>query len=257
MNSGSSAFIGSHGQSAVTTRVPDNDHGLDATHFLNRRVDVGLERNLPAAAKTLVGSDDDVRFGVRDAAGDGLRREAAKHDRMNRANAGASEHRVSRLGDHGQVDRDAIALLDAVSFQQIGEKSDATRKRPIGDVGGLRGIVAFPDDRRLVGALGEMPIDAIVSDVGDAVLEPFDRDVLGVERRVLDLGEGREPVDALTVLGPKAFRIAHRPLVHLLVLGRVDPGALRRFGWNVIGLVGHGAPPRAIGRARFRSRAKT
>ena len=38
----------------------------------------------------------------------------------------------------------------------------------------------------------------------------------------------------------------HRPLVHLLVLGRVDPGALRPFGWNVISLVGHGAPPPTI-----------
>ena len=166
----------------VAARVPDDDHGLDAAHFLDRRVDVGLERNLSAAAKTLVRGDDDVGFGVRDAAGDGLGREAAEHDRMDRADARASEHRIGRLGNHWQVDRDAIALLDAVSFQHIGEKSDATRKLRIGDVGGLRGIVAFPDDGRLVGALGQMPIDAIVGDVGDSVLEPFDRDVVRVER---------------------------------------------------------------------------
>ena len=165
----------------VVAGVPDNDHGLDAAHFLNRRIDISLEGNFPAATKTLVRGDNDVGFGVRDAAGDGLGREAAEHDGMDGANARAGEHRIGHLGNHGQVDRDPIALLDAVAFQHIGEKSDATRELSIGDVGGLRGIVAFPDDRRLVRALRQMPIDAIVSDVGDAVLEPFDRDIVGVE----------------------------------------------------------------------------
>src|SRR5277367_4678546 len=130
------------------------------------------------------------------------------------------------------------------------------RKLGIGDVGGLRWIVAFPDDRCLVRALGQMPVDAIVSDVGDAVFEPFDRDVVDVEGRVLDLGEGREPVDALAVLGPKALRVGQRPLVHLLVLGGVDPGALGPFGWNVIGLVGHGLLPSNVSRGVPLSREK-
>ena len=227
----------------VAAGVPDDDHGLDHLGFLERRIDIGLERHFPASTKTLVRGDDDLGSGVRDAACEGLGREAAKHDRMDRADARASQHRVSRLGNHGQVDRDPIAFLDALAFQHIGEKSDLTRKLGIGDMLGLRGIVAFPEDRGLVRALGQVPIDAIVSDVGDAVFEPFDRDVVGVERRVLDLGEWREPVDAFSVLGPEGLRIAQRPLVHLLVLGRVDPGALRPFGWNVISLVGHGAPP--------------
>src|SRR5580704_18604364 len=109
----------------VITNVPDNDHGLDAAYFLDRRVDIAFERNLPAATKTLVRGDDDVGFGVRDAASDGLGRKAAEHDGMDCANTRASEHRVGRLGDHGQVDRDPIAFLDAMSFQHIGEESDA------------------------------------------------------------------------------------------------------------------------------------
>src|ERR1700685_2919936 len=90
-----------------------------------------------------------------------------------------------------------------------------------------------------------------MGDVGDAVLEPFDRDVFRVERRVLDLCEGREPVDALSLLSPEALRVAHRKLVHLFVFGLVQPCALRPFRRNVIGLVGHGAPPRATGGAEF------
>ena len=60
----------------------------------------------------------------------------------------------------------------------------------IGDVLRLRRIVAFPDDRGLVAALVQMPVDAVLGDIEDAILEPFDRDVAGREAGVLDLGEG-------------------------------------------------------------------
>jgi hypothetical protein len=43
------------------------------------------------------------------------------------------------------------------------------------------GIVAFPDDRDLVAAGGEVPVGAVGRDVGDAVLEPADRDLAGAE----------------------------------------------------------------------------
>ena len=42
---------------------------------------------------------------------------------------------------------------------------------PVGDVLGLRGVVAFPD-RGLASALVEMAVDAVPGDVEDAVLEP-------------------------------------------------------------------------------------
>jgi hypothetical protein len=75
----------------------------------------------------------------------------------------------------------------------------------IGDLLVVVGVVAFPDDGGLVAALLQVPVDAIVGDVGDAVLEPLDRD-LALEVGVLDLGVGLEPVDALAVLGPELFR---------------------------------------------------
>ena len=102
------------------------------------------------------------------------------------------------------------------------------------------GIVAFPDDRGLVGALGQMAVDAVVGDVQRAVLEPFDRDVARRERGVLDLVERLDPVDALGLLGPEAVRVGDRALVHLLVLGLVDEGALLPLGGNLVDLVvGH------------------
>jgi hypothetical protein len=57
----------------------------------------------------------------------------------------------------------------------------------------VRRVVPFPDDGDLVGAALQVAVDAVVGDVGDAVLEPADRDLAGAERRVLDPAERREP----------------------------------------------------------------
>jgi hypothetical protein len=51
-------------------------------------------------------------------------REAAEHDRMDRADARAGEHRVRRFRDHRHVDGDAIALFDAARLQDVGEAAD-------------------------------------------------------------------------------------------------------------------------------------
>jgi hypothetical protein len=51
-------------------------------------------------------------------------REAAEDDRMDRADARAGQHRIGRLGDHRHVDGDAVALLDAVLLQHVGEAAD-------------------------------------------------------------------------------------------------------------------------------------
>ena len=130
-------------------------------------------------------------------------------------------------------------LLDAAGFEHIGEAADVGVQLLVGDLLVVLGIVAFPDDGGLVAALGEMAIDAIVGGVERAVLEPFDRDVMRVERGVLDLGEGLDPIDALGLFGPEAVRILDRARVHLIVLGVVDQSALLPIGRNVIDLVGH------------------
>ena len=84
---------------------------------------------------------------------------------MDGADARAGEHGVGRLGDHRQVDGDAVALLDVAVAQDVGEPADLVVQLLIGDVLGLVGIVAFPDDRGLLGALRQMPVDAIVGGV--------------------------------------------------------------------------------------------
>ena len=88
MKSGSSAFISSGGQSALTPSsaswsqmvgafvpwhvaagAPDNQNLLAAGALLERFVGVDLERDLTAATDAFVGGDDEGRLAVDDAAG--------------------------------------------------------------------------------------------------------------------------------------------------------------------------------------------
>ena len=112
----------------------DDDHRLHVRALLQRLVGVGLERNLLAAAQAFVGGDDEIRLAIVDAAGEAVGREAAEDDRMNRADARAGEHRVGGLRDHRHVDGDAVALLDAVRLQHVGEAADFVVQLAIGDV---------------------------------------------------------------------------------------------------------------------------
>ena len=98
----------------------------------------------------------------------------------------------------------AVALADADAPSGRWRAADARVQLLVGDVLGFGGIVAFPDDRRLVAALGGWRSMQFYRHVGRAVLEPFDRDVVRIVAGVLHLGERLDPVDALAVLGPEA-----------------------------------------------------
>ena len=202
---------------------------LDRGAVLQRGIDIGLQRHLLAAAQALVRGDDDVGIAILDAAGQAVGREAAEHHRMDRADARAGQHGVGRFGDHRHVDGDAVAALDAERLQHIRHAADLLVRLAVGDVLALGGIVAFPDDRRLVAALGEMAVEAVGRDVERAVIVPADADVAGVVD-VLHLAEGLDPVDALADLAPEAFGVGDGAAIHLLVFPGVDQRALRGVG---------------------------
>jgi len=184
----------------------DHDDPIDAAGLGNRRIDIGFQRHLLAAAQAFVGGDDDLGLAIGDALGEAVGREACENHRMNRADSRASQHRVGGFRNHRQINRDAVALLDVTGAQDVGELADLVMQLPIGDVLRFGRIVAFPDDGGLVAAAREMPVDAIPGDVEDAVLEPFDRNIAGRERRVLDRGEGLDPADAFCLFGPENRR---------------------------------------------------
>src|SRR5262245_25807287 len=212
-------------------------HLLDARDFLQRLIGVGLERNLAPAAQAFIGGDNQLRFAVLDAAGERVRREAAEHHGMDRSDAGAGEHGVSRFGDPREVVRDSVAALDPLRLQHIGDAADFLMELAIGNVARFcRRIVRLPDDGDLFAALLEMPVDAVGRHVKGAVLEPFDRHVWIVERGVLDDGVGLDPVDALALFAPELVGPLDAFLVELLVFAFVDKGAVLPFLGDLVGL---------------------
>ena len=112
----------------------DDDDMIDAAGLGDRRIGIGFQRHLAAAAQAFVGGDDDVRLAILDAAGKRIRREAAEHHGMDGADAGAGQHGVGRFRNHRQIDGDAVALLDVAVAQDIGEAADLVVQLLIGDV---------------------------------------------------------------------------------------------------------------------------
>ncbi|MCY1441434.1 hypothetical protein D9M71_577500 [compost metagenome] len=76
----------------------------------------------------------------------------------------------------------------------------------VGDVRGFAGIVAFPDDGDLVGALFQVAVDAVVGDVQLAALEPGG---LALGEVAMVYGVPRlEPVEeGLGLFAPEGFRL--------------------------------------------------
>ena len=163
---------------------------------------------------------------------------------MNRADAGASQHRNRGLGDHREIDRDPIAFLDAAPLQHVGEPAHSLVQLAVGDPPILAGVVALPQDRGLPGTFRQVAIDAVVGCVERPVLIPGDADI-APERGVPHLGERPDPIDALAVLGPKAVRLGERLSVESKIVGFADLARLRMGRDRDDGSPRHGVlPPR-------------
>jgi hypothetical protein len=146
---------------------------LDARALGERLVGVALERHRLAAAIAAVGGDEHLGAGVVDAIAQRFGRETAEHHRVHGADARAGEHGHDRLGDHGQVDRHAIALLHAEMLEHVAAKIHLAVQVPVGQRAAIAGL-ALPDDRRLVAArAGNVPIDAVHAGVELAAGEPL------------------------------------------------------------------------------------
>ena len=158
---------------------------------------------------------------------------------MDRADPRASEHRIGCLGDHRQIDRDRVALRDAMAFKDVGETANLVVQVLVGDMFRFLRVIAFPNDRGVVCEPGEMPVDAVLRDIGGSVLEPFDRDEVRPEGRIFHAREGFDPIDAARLLGPEGIRIGDRPSVEFRIFRIVDSGALLPAGRDRINLIGH------------------
>jgi len=191
------------GDLATGALVDDHVAHRVAAAERERFVDDRLQRQRLAAARLLVGRHDDDRAGIGDAVAQGLRREAAEHHRVHRAEPRAGLHRDHALDRHRHVDDDPVALLHAQALQRVGHAAGGGQQLVVGGAR-HRAVIGLEDDRHLVAQAGsDLLVQAVVRDVQGAVLEPL------VERRLLavqHLRERRFPLDEFARQpGPVAF----------------------------------------------------
>ena len=145
--------------------------------FVGGHVQGGVEQGFvmhhPRALDAATGGDDGHGLRVINARGEFGRGEAAEDHRMHRTQAGAGQHGHHRLGQHGHVDDDALALGHAARGQGAGEFFDACQHLGIGvaRLGGGDGAVI---NQRGVGPAPaqDMPVERIVAGVQPAIGEP-------------------------------------------------------------------------------------
>src|SRR3546814_7245816 len=147
---------------------------------------------------------------------------------MDRADPRAGEHRHRRLQDHRQVESDAVALLHAERFEAVRHANDLGMKLTIRKAPRHARRVGLPQERDLVGPLGQMSVDAIVAEVEDAVLVPayVDR----IERPIAGLGRRYEPIEQIGRAHPEHVRFLNRMAIERLILLRTAMATLYRLG---------------------------
>jgi hypothetical protein len=236
------ALLHIEGEIGVVLDAFDDDAGLDIGIHLrvggvHSLVGDRFHRHRLVAAVCAVASDQSLAGGVDDTVGKGFGGEAAEDDRMHRADAGAGQHREGQFGDHRHIDRDAVALFDAARFEHIGEFADFGVHFAVGEGGVFTGLIAFPDNGGLLGPGIEVPVEAVVDDIGRAALEPFDRDGALVHIVIVgaDFVPLFKPVELRGFISPKGFGVGDRAIVFsLVVLHAFDVGPIAEGG---VGLV--------------------
>ncbi len=175
---------------------------------LERALEQGHVLDHPAGLEAARGGADDDRPGVVDARGQLVRGEAAEDDGVDRAEAGAGQHRDHGLGDHRHVDHDPVALTHALAPQgarEAGRRVPQLAVRVAADGPGHRAVV---DQGGLVAAaVAHVPVERLVAGVHPAAGVPAVDGRLGrVEDpvgRALPLDEPR-PARPRTPPGPAA-----------------------------------------------------
>ena len=201
-----------HRESRIEAAVDQDDVPRRMPRDAQRLVDQRLVGNRPAAAHAGVGGEQQRRARIVDARREARRREAAEHDRMDRPDAHAGEHREYRLGDHRHVDQHAVAAAHAPRLQHRRAAVDLLVELRVGAGPRLPRLGRDVDQRRLAAASGQVTVDGVVAEVRPAAREP------ARERRpriVENLGERLVPVDELRFLAPEAVPIGDRPAVKL------------------------------------------
>jgi hypothetical protein len=179
--------------------------------------DRGIEQRLvghdPIGLDPARSRQDYPRLGVVDTGGELVRAKAAKDDRVNRADAGAGQHRHRRLGDHRHIDQDAIALGHPEPGEDPRETRDVVAQLAVGELLNLVRYRAVPDQRRAVAAPSrDMAVERVPAGVEPGAREP------AIEWR--HPVPAALPIDRRGRLRPEFLRPLKRPAMGLDIAGR-------------------------------------
>ncbi len=224
----------------ATGRADDNDF-FQPRRVVARRIDIGLERDLLAAAPAFVGGDHQSRSAILDPPGERFGREAAEHHRMDRPDPRAGQDRHRGFGDHRHIDGDAVALGHALGLQRIGEAADVAVQLAIGDAARLfGGIVGLPDQGDGVAARRQMAVETIGRGIEHAVSEPADAEIVLPERPVAGHFRPLDPVEPARLFEPEGAGIGQAAAVQLFIAGAIDLRALGPIArYRIDALLGH------------------
>lgn len=161
----------------------ENNAALDERAFKKSLVGDLLEVGGLATAETLVRGDDDLGAQVLDTVAESLGREAGKDHTVrfirrlssvlqenglvqrfeispvDGTDPSTTKHGVDGFGDHGHVNDDGVALLDAVGLEHVGSERNLLQELSVGNVDGLAGFVRLPDDGNFRGVLVGVAVD--------------------------------------------------------------------------------------------------
>ncbi|MDR6098176.1 hypothetical protein QE454_001795 [Microbacterium sp. SORGH_AS454] len=239
----------------------DHEHVLDrllltgAVAVGEGQVDRGLQGRHLSLAPSPVGGDDELGARVVDARAQAVGREPAEDDGVHGADSRDGEHRGDGLGDHREVQRDAVPSLDTELGEDVRQALHLVGQLGVGDVALVAGLSLPAQSDAIAVARFDVPVEAVVRDVELTVGEPLrERGVRPVEH----LSEGAVPVELTGLLGPETLAVRCGALVEIAVgdgLGgevgrRREPAGLVE---EVVDLAAHrGAPSRSRTRAPAR-----
>jgi hypothetical protein len=177
--------------------------------------DRGVEQRLildDAAELDAAGSrQDHSRLRVIDACRQLVRGKAAEHNRMDRADAGAGEHRKRRFRHHRHVDQHAVALRNAQARQYTGQARDLIAEFVVGEEPDLSGDRAVPDQCDAIApSCRDMTVECVPARIEPSASEP---PVKRRPARVEHLIPAPIPIDDLRCLRPEFLRPLERAAV--------------------------------------------
>ena len=180
----------------------------------NGLIQQGLVRHRFAAPRAGIGTHHHRGRGIFNARGQRTGGKAAKHDRMNGANAGTSQHGKGRLGNHGHVNQDAVILFYTQLQKRCSHALNLCVQLAKAVDLFLVGLGGHTNQRGLFGTVFQMAVHCVVAQICRAADKPLGKRGVAV---ITNLHGRRVPVNQLGLLGPESIALVERATVKVSV----------------------------------------